>query len=108
MSLQVEVEIQQSIAGGMPPEPKNRKQTMHSSEWEEWRKAQEMEMYGVVESCACKQVARPKDKLEVGTKNIYKKNIGQDGEVEKYKCRFIAQGFWQVEGVHYSSTPATA
>ncbi|CAN0435295.1 unnamed protein product, partial [Ascophyllum nodosum] len=43
---------------------------------------------------------------------LYQAKIGQDGKVEKYKCRLVAQGFWQVEGVHYtekySLTPATA
>ena len=43
---------------------------------------------------------------------LYKRKIGQDGKVEKYKCRLVAQGFWQVEGVYYtekySPTPATA
>ncbi|CAN0447625.1 unnamed protein product, partial [Ascophyllum nodosum] len=43
---------------------------------------------------------------------LYKRKIGQDGKVEKYKCRLVAQGFWQVEGVYYrekySLTPATA
>ena len=38
--------------------------------------------------------------------------VGQDGKVEKYKCRLVAHGFWQMEGVHYtekySPTPATA
>ena len=69
-------------------------------------------MVGMVENCVYKQMARPKDKLVVGTKMLYKRKIGQDGKVEKYKCRLVAQGFWQVEGVHYtekySPTPATA
>ena len=85
---------------------------MESQEWDEWRKAEETEMLGMVENCVYKQVARPKDKLVVGTKMLYKRKIGQDGKVEKYKCRLVAQGFWQVEGVHYtekySPTPATA
>ena len=49
--------IQQSIAGGMKPEPGNRKQAMHSPEWKEWRKAEEVETHGMVENCAYKQVA---------------------------------------------------
>ena len=69
-------------------------------------------MLGMIENCFHKQVTRPKDKLVVGTKMFYKRKIGQDGKVEKYKCRQVAQGFWQVEGVHYtekySPTPATA
>lgn len=39
-----------------------------------------------------------------------KRKIKEDGEVETYKYRLVAQGFWQVEGVHYteklSLTPA--
>ena len=69
-------------------------------------------MLGMVENCVKKQVARPKDKLVVGTKMLYKRKIGQGGKVEKYKYRLVAQGFWQVEGVHYtekySPTPVTA
>ena len=69
------------------PEPRNRRQAMESPEWDEWWKAEETEMLGMVENCVYKQVARPKDKLVVGTKMLYKPNIGQDGKVEKYKCR---------------------
>ena len=93
------------------PAPRNRRQAIESPEWDEWRKVEETEMLGIVENCVHKQVARPKDKLVVGAKMLYKREIGQGGKVEKYKCRLVAQGFWQVEGVHYtekySSTPAT-
>ncbi|CAM9650472.1 unnamed protein product, partial [Ascophyllum nodosum] len=93
-------------------EPRNRRQAMESHEWDEWRKAEETEMLGMVENCVYDQVARPKDKLVIGTKMLYKRKIGQDGKVEKYKCRLVAQGFWQVEGVHYtekySPTPSAA
>ncbi|CAN0139877.1 unnamed protein product, partial [Ascophyllum nodosum] len=84
----------------------------NGGEDDEWRKAEETEMLGMVENCVYDQVARPKDKLVIGTKMLYKRKIGQDGKVEKYKCRLIAQGFWQVEGVHYtekySPTPSAA
>ena len=76
------------------PEPRNRRQAMESPEWDEWWKAEETEMLGMVENCVYKQVARPKDKLVVGTKMLYKPNIGQDGKVDKYKCRPVAQWFW--------------
>ena len=94
------------------PEPRNRRQAMESPEWDKWRKAGETDMLGMVENCVYKQMARPKDKLVVGTKILYKRKIGQDGKAEKYKCRLVAQRFWHVEGVHYtgkySPTPATA
>ena len=91
--------------------PRSRRQAMESSEWDRWRKAEDTEMLGMVENCVHKQVARVKDKLVVATKMLYTRNIGQDGKVEKYKCRLVMQGCWQVEGVHYtekySPTPAT-
>ena len=94
------------------PEPRNRRQAMESPEWEEWWKADETEMLGMAENCVYKLVARPKNKLVVGTKMLFKRKIGQDVKVEKYKGRLVAQGFWQVEGVHYTEkytpTPATA
>ena len=69
-------------------------------------------MLGMVENCVYKQVARPKEKLVFGTKMLYKRKIGKDGKVEKYKRRLVTQGFSQVEGVHYkenySPTPAIA
>ena len=94
------------------PDLWNRRQAMESPEWDEWRKAEETNLLRMVENCVYKQVAGPKDKLVVGTKMLYKRKIGQDGKVEMYKCRLVAQGFWMVEGVHYtekySPTPATA
>ncbi|CAN0146748.1 unnamed protein product, partial [Ascophyllum nodosum] len=37
----------------------------------------------------------------------FKRKVGQDGRVEKYKCRFVAKGFRQIKGIHYqeSSSP---
>ncbi|CAN0128326.1 unnamed protein product, partial [Ascophyllum nodosum] len=89
-----------AIDGNVPPilssrtrKPRNPRQAMESHEWDEWRKAEETEMLGMVENCVYDQVARPKDKLVIGTKMLYKRKIGQDGKVEKYKCRLVAQGF---------------
>ena len=85
MAMQVTLDI---------PESRNRRQAMESPEWDEWRKAEETEMLGMVENWVYKQVAWPKDKLVVGTKMLYKRKLGQDGKVEKYKCRLVVQRFW--------------
>ena len=52
------------------PEPRNRRQSMESPEWDEWRKADETGMLEMVENCVYKKVARSKNKLVVGTKMI--------------------------------------
>ena len=55
---------------------------------------------------------RPKGRTVLGTKAIFKQKIGKDGRIEKYKCRFVAQGFRQIKGIHYdessSPTPSQA
>ena len=88
--------------GGHVTRTDNLQQAMESPEMEEWRKARRKKK--------CK-MTRPNDKLVVGARMLCKRNMREAGEVEKYKCGFVTQGFWQVEGVHYteeySSTPAT-
>ena len=40
-------------------EPRNRRQAMESPEWDEWLKAEETKMLGMVENCVFKKVAWP-------------------------------------------------
>ena len=56
----------------------NRQQEMNALEMGECRKIRRK-----------KKMARPNDKLVVGASVIYKKNM-KDGEVEKYRCSFVA------------------
>ena len=48
-----------------------------------------------------KVVDQPKETNLFGTKTVFKRKVGQDGRVEKYKYRFVAQGFRQMKGIHY-------
>jgi hypothetical protein len=49
-------------------------------------------------------VPRPIDKSMVGSRWIYKVKQVVDGSVEKYKARFVTQGFSQIEGIDYRET----
>ena len=49
-------------------------------------------------------VPRPEEKLFVTSKRIYKIKHAVDGRIEKYKTRFVAQGFSQKEGIDYEET----
>jgi hypothetical protein len=46
-------------------------------------------------------VPRPEGKSVVTSKSIYKIKHAVDGSVDKYKVRFLARGFSQVEGIDY-------
>ena len=78
-----------------------------SPEWPQWRGALQREMDGQIARGVWKVVDRFKGKTVLGTKTVFKQKVGQDGHVEKYKCRFVAQGFRQIKGIHYqeSSSP---
>lgn len=43
----------------------------------------------------------PEGKSVVGSCWAYKVKHGVDGSVEKYKAKFVAKGFLQVEGIDY-------
>jgi hypothetical protein len=49
-------------------------------------------------------VPRPEGKSLVNSKWIYKIKHAADGSVKKYKARFVARGFSQVEGIDYEET----
>jgi hypothetical protein len=49
-------------------------------------------------------VLRPKGKSVVTSKCIYKIKHEDDGSVEKYKVRFVARGFSQLEVIDYEET----
>jgi hypothetical protein len=48
--------------------------------------------------------SRLEEKSVVNSKWIYKIKHASDGSVEKYKERFVARGFSEVEGVDYDET----
>ena len=49
-------------------------------------------------------VPRPEGKPVVTSKWLYKIKHATDGSIEKFKARFVARGFSQVEGVYYEET----
>ena len=55
----------------------------------------------IVKNSAWDIVPRPVDKSVVGSRWIYKVKQAVDGSVEKYKAKFVARGFSQIEGINY-------
>ena len=62
------------------------------------------EYSSIMKNDVCEVVSRPEGKSVVTSKWLYKVNHVADGSIEKFKAKFVARGFSQVEGVDYEET----
>ena len=69
-----------------------------------WKDAMIEEYQSILKNDVWDIVPRPEGKSVVTSKWIYKIKHAVDGIIEKYKERFVARGFSQVEGVDYDET----
>ena len=69
-----------------------------------WVDAMVAEYDSIVKNSAWEIVPRLVNKPTVGWIWIYKVKHVPDSSVEKYKAKFLAQGFSQIEGIYYDKT----
>ena len=69
-----------------------------------WRDAMMEEYNSIMKNGVWEVVPRPEGKSVVTSRWLYKVKKAADGSVDKYKARFVARGFSQVEGVDYDET----
>ena len=59
------------------------------------------EMESLAQNDVWDLVELPSGKKVVGNKWVFKKKVGADGKVERFKARLVAQGFTQKYGDDY-------
>ena len=72
-----------------------------ATEKKEWKDAMIEEYQSIMKNDVWDVVPRPEGKSIVTSKWIYKIKHAADGNIEKYKARFMARGFSQKEGIYY-------
>eukprot|EP00253_Pinus_taeda_P034538 PITA_34538 len=82
-------------------EPSSFKETVEDPAWVD---ATVEEYDSIVRNSAWEIVPRPEGKSLVGLRWTYKVKQAAEGSVEKYKARFVARGFSQIEGIDYEET----
>ena len=91
----------------LQPESTTLREEQASPEWPKWQRAHRGEMDGQLACQVWEVVPRPKGKTVLGTKTIFKREIGKGGRTEKYKCRFMVQGFRQIKSIHYDESSSS-
>jgi hypothetical protein len=71
---------------------------------QEWQDSMAKEHQSIMKNDVWDIVLRPEGKFVVTSKWIHKIKHAANGSVEKYKTRFVARGFSQVEGIDYEET----
>lgn len=69
-----------------------------------WKAALNLEMEGLVRHGLCTQVKRSQNRKVIDTRVVFKWKPGANGEVERYKRRFVAQGFPQAPDLDNNET----
>ena len=92
------------IANDNVKEPATVKEALDNSDKAEWMSAMKKEMKPLYANDVWDLVVLPKDRKAVGSKWVFKRKIGADGMVERYKARLVAQEFSKKSGLDYDQT----
>ena len=87
-------------------EPKTYREAVKSTKAKYWEEAMQAEVESLENNNTWTLVDKPKDKNVLPGKWVYKVKYGADGHVDKYKARYVAKGFAQVEGLDFFETYA--
>ena len=92
-----------SVAQDGVEEPTTVKEALASPQKAEWEEPMAKEMHSLQDD-VWELVEPPKDRKIVGSKWVFKVKTNEDGKVERYKARLVAQGFTLVKGADYDET----
>ena len=84
--------LPEGLASMLPPEPTAKAEMRDSPERDLWEAATTIEMEGLINNGVWDQVALPAGEKAVGTKFVFKRKVDENGEIEKYKARFVVKG----------------
>ena len=93
-----------NVAKGQVQEAHTVEGVLSTPEKAHWLKAMENEMKSLRENDVWELVQLPSGRKPVGSKWVFKVKTDENGKVERYKTRLVAQGFTQKFGADYDET----
>ncbi|KAI0993437.1 hypothetical protein K3495_g14747 [Podosphaera aphanis] len=88
------------------PEPRSYHEAKFSVHWDEWKIAFDNEMESFAENDVWDVVPRPEGRKIVSGECVCKVKGNAQGDVERFKARYVAKGFSQIQGLDFDETYA--
>ena len=85
-------------------EPKTVYEAKQGDDWDQWHRAMKDEVKALQDNETWNLVRPPTDRDVIPGKCVYKVKLRPSGQVDKYKARYVAKSFKQVEGLDYFET----
>ena len=76
-------------------------ETKQGDDWDQWDRSMKEEVRALHDNETWNLVRPPTDRDVIPGKWVYKVKLKPSGQVDKYKARYVAKGFKQVEGLDY-------
>ena len=99
-----EVRTHLAVTEGNYVEPKTVYEAKQADGWDQWYRAMNDEVKALQDNDTWDLVRPPTDRDVIPGKWVYKVKLGHGGQVDKYKARYVAKSFKQVEGLDYFET----
>lgn len=87
-------------------DPQSIEEAKRREDWPEWQKAIETEYESLIKNETWSLCDLPKNRKAISGKWVFKLKRKFNGEVDKYKARFVAKGFSQKQGFDFNETYA--
>ena len=88
------------------PEPNTLTEVKRMPDAEQWMKAVNTEYTSQIHNHTWQETELVVDKKPISVRWVFKRKIGPDGSVVKWKARMVVRGFEQVEGTDYDESYA--
>ena len=85
-------------------EPNSLNQAMHRTDWLKWKEAMQAEYDSLIENETWELTSMPENRQVITGRWCFKLKKDRNGQILKYKARWVAHGFKQEEGVDFVET----
>jgi hypothetical protein len=86
------------------PIPNSHKEAMASPDWRQWKAAEEAEVAQLLKLQCWTVSSPPKDRKIIGGRWTYARKTDAEGNVVRWKARWVLKGFNQIAGVDYDES----